>query len=87
MSSEISEQMVRERAQAIWQREGCPADSAERHWAMAEAELQAEAAERSAKPKARAKKASPAKPGKDPEAAAKPKAPRARRQPATNSTS
>ncbi len=50
MSNEISEEMVRERAQAIWQREGCPDGDAERHWAMAEAELQAEVAERSATP-------------------------------------
>ncbi len=87
MSNEISEQMVRERAQAIWQREGCPDDAADRHWAMAEAELQAEAAEHAAKPKTRAKKAAPAKPAKDPDTAPKPKATRAKRQPAAKSKS
>ena len=87
MSNAISEEMVRERAQAIWQREGCPDGDAERHWAMAEAELQAEAAESPAKPKTRAKKAAAEKPAKDPEAAPKPKATRAKRQPAARSTS
>lgn len=88
MSNEIPEELVRERAQAIWQREGCPDDAAERHWAMAETELQAEAAESSAKPKTRAKKAAPAKPAKDPDTAPKkPKATRTKRQPAAKSKS
>jgi hypothetical protein len=87
MSNGISEQMVRERAQAIWQREGCPDGDADRHWAMAETELQAEAAESSAKPKARAKKAAAEKPANNPDTAPKPKATRAKRQPAAKSTS
>ena len=88
MSNEISEQMVRERAQAIWQREGCPDDAAERHWAMAEAELHAEAAEPPAKPKTRAKKAAAEKPAKDPDTAPKkPKATRTKGQPAAKSKS
>jgi DNA-binding NarL/FixJ family response regulator len=33
------EQLVRERAYAIWEREGRPAGEADRHWFMAEAEL------------------------------------------------
>jgi hypothetical protein len=32
-------QKVRERAYAIWEREGCPEGQAERHWLMAEQEL------------------------------------------------
>lgn len=87
MSNMISEEMVRERAQAIWQREGCPDGAADRHWTMAEAELQAEAAEPPAKPKPRAKKAAPAKPAKDPATAPKPKATRTKRQPAAKSKS
>jgi hypothetical protein len=34
---------VRERAYAIWEREGRPEGGAERHWAQAEEELRAEA--------------------------------------------
>ena len=86
MSNEISEEMVRERAQAIWQREGCPDGAAERHWTMAQTELQAEAAESSLKPKARAKKAGPAKPAKDPGTTPKPKATRTKRQPAKSTS-
>ena len=33
---------VRERAYAIWEREGRPEGGADRHWAQAEAELRAE---------------------------------------------
>lgn len=33
------EQLVRERAHAIWENEGRPAGAAERHWSMAEAEM------------------------------------------------
>ena len=36
------EARVRERAHAIWEREGRPEGGAERHWAQAEAELRAE---------------------------------------------
>jgi hypothetical protein len=36
------QQQVRERAYAIWQREGSPAGSAEQFWLMAEEELLAE---------------------------------------------
>lgn len=35
------QQRVRERAYAIWELEGCPEGQAERHWLMAESELQA----------------------------------------------
>ena len=84
MSDETWEGKVRERAQAIWQREGCPDNAAERHWAMAEAELQAEAAEPSATPSK--KKASSAKPAKDPATAPKPKATRTKRQPAKSTS-
>ena len=86
MSNEISEEMVRERAQAIWQREGCPDDAAERHWAMAEAELQAESAERSATPTAPLNDAGSAKPTKDPGSTPKRKATRTKRQQAGKST-
>jgi Protein of unknown function (DUF2934) len=37
------ERAVRERAHAIWEREGRPEGGAERHWAQAEEELRAEA--------------------------------------------
>jgi hypothetical protein len=36
------EARVRERAHAIWEREGRPEGGAERHWARAEEELRAE---------------------------------------------
>ena len=36
---EVWEVRVREHACAIWEREGCPAGVAERHWLLAEAEL------------------------------------------------
>jgi hypothetical protein len=36
------ETRVRERAYAIWEREGRPEGGAEQHWAQAEAELRAE---------------------------------------------
>jgi hypothetical protein len=36
------EDEVRDRAHAIWEREGRPEGSAERHWAQAEEELRAE---------------------------------------------
>jgi hypothetical protein len=42
MSDEAWEQRVRERAYAIWEREGRPEGGAERHWTMAEMELKAE---------------------------------------------
>ena len=35
---------VRERAYAVWEREGRPEGGAERHWAQAEEELRAEGA-------------------------------------------
>jgi hypothetical protein len=35
-------QKVRERAHAIWEREGRPQNTAEQHWARAEEELRAE---------------------------------------------
>ncbi|MBA3324683.1 MAG: DUF2934 domain-containing protein [Rhodobacteraceae bacterium] len=38
------EQRIRERAHAIWEREGRPSDRAEAHWGMAIAEVSAEAA-------------------------------------------
>ena len=37
---------MRERAHAIWEREGRPDGAAARHWAMAETELRAEGVER-----------------------------------------
>ena len=46
MSDRTWEQKVRERAHAIWEREGRPDGAAERHWAMAETELRAEGVER-----------------------------------------
>ena len=46
MSDRTWEQKVRERAHAIWEREGRPDCAAERHWAMAETELRAEGVER-----------------------------------------
>ena len=46
MGDETWEQKVRERAHAIWEREGRPDGAAERHWAMAETELRAEGVER-----------------------------------------
>jgi hypothetical protein len=36
------EQKVRERAHAIWEREGRPENAGEQHWARAEEELRAE---------------------------------------------
>jgi hypothetical protein len=42
MISATWEQRVRERAYAIWEREGRPEDGAERHWTVAETELKAE---------------------------------------------
>jgi hypothetical protein len=50
MSDESWEQKVRERAHAIWEREGRSGGAAERHWAMAELELRAEGVERLAAP-------------------------------------
>jgi hypothetical protein len=41
---------VRERAHAIWEREGRPEGGAERHWAQAEEELRAEAPDAGAAP-------------------------------------
>ena len=46
VSDRTWEQKVRERAYAIWEREGRPDGAAERHWAMAETELRAEGVER-----------------------------------------
>ena len=46
MGDETWEQKVRERAHAIWEREGRPDGAAARHWAMAETELRAEGVER-----------------------------------------
>ena len=39
MGDETWEQKLRERAHAIWEREGRPDGAAARHWAMAETEL------------------------------------------------
>ena len=39
---ETWQRKVRERAHAIWEREGCPQGWAERHWAQAEEELRSE---------------------------------------------
>jgi hypothetical protein len=36
------QEKVRERAYALWKREGCPEDRAERFWLIAEEELRAE---------------------------------------------
>ena len=47
MDTDVSwEQRVRERAYAIWEREGRPESDPERHWARAEEELRAEEEER-----------------------------------------
>ena len=43
MAGAAREQRVRERAYAIWEREGRPEGEADRHWFTAEAELRAEA--------------------------------------------
>jgi DNA-binding response OmpR family regulator len=42
LDAAVREQRVQERAHAIWEREGRPEGEAERHWAVAEAELRAE---------------------------------------------
>ena len=39
---ETWQRKVRERAHAVWEREGCPEGWAERHWAQAEEELRSE---------------------------------------------
>ena len=62
MSDETREQRVRERAHAIWEREGQPDGAAERHWAMAERELQAEGVERLEAPTTLDRRASPPEP-------------------------
>ena len=41
---ENNEHKVRERAYAIWQREGCPEGKQDDHWRLAEEELASEAA-------------------------------------------
>jgi hypothetical protein len=51
---EAWQRRVRERAYALWEREGCPEGHAERHWFRTEAELlRAEEAHPSAGPAAR----------------------------------
>jgi hypothetical protein len=59
-----TEEVVRERAHLIWEREGRPAGRAEAHWSMAEAELAAETSKpaRAAKPRKPAAKAAEAIP-------------------------
>ena len=42
MADGAQEEKVRERAYAIWEREGRPEGQAERHWAQVEEELRAE---------------------------------------------
>ena len=54
--SDTREDRVRQRAHEIWLREGQPEGQDERHWAAAEAEIDAEAA---AKPKKAAKTPAP----------------------------
>lgn len=87
MSDEIWEQLVRERAHAIWEREGRPDDAAERHWAMAAAELRAEGAERLAVPIATLIGAGSTEPTEDQGSGMKRKATRTRRQPGGKGTS
>lgn len=45
METASREQQIRERAYAIWEGEGRPADRAEAHWLRAEAEIAREAAQ------------------------------------------
>lgn len=72
--SDKREERVRQRAHEIWLREGQPDGEGERHWALAEAEIDAESAPpkavkkapaakppKAAAPKAEPKKAAPAK--------------------------
>ncbi|PTE14295.1 DUF2934 domain-containing protein [Pseudogemmobacter blasticus] len=96
--SEVNETVIRARAYAIWLREGCPEDAADRHWYQAVHELMAEtgvdpvadpAPEPPAKPKARARKPAVEKAEAPreapPKAPARPRAPRTRKAPTPES--
>ncbi|WP_108643065.1 DUF2934 domain-containing protein [Fuscovulum blasticum] len=96
--SEVNETVIRARAYAIWLREGCPEDAADRHWYQAVHELMAEtgvdpaadlAPEPPEKPKAKARKPAVEKAEASqetpPKAPARPRAPRTRKAPTPES--